>query len=401
MTREYIKALKHGYKLGSPDTSAPPASGSSPPVSVSSPPGSRNATFQPFQAESIWNLALGSAAIYRDARMNGAPGNGNVNGFCPNFDPEKIFLDSHASRMPILSSNVGWSGGNRCVGSDVTRTAVPCPSSFILGNSGSNNCGVFLLSDSRTLAQMQPFTHCTNGAGVANTFATSFAFFANQDLFGMGIGGCHGGSGLSGIGGSLRLGELRPGDTEGPHHALKVNLYCRQFLFKGPGNLYRWPADRHDGYAHAARASGGYGTDPTGTGVDGSNSITDMKQGSLLALHPTFDITANLSTTPARLLAWTFREYGAYVCDDVFAPGFALVGEAGFDGDFSTQFQSDWGYPLRQHEQSATAWRRDISLICDNFYVITNSDSPGSLTGGVGGGGATRRQPNAASIMPT
>lgn len=395
MTREYIKALKHGYKLGSPDTSVPPASGSAPPDSVSSPPGSRNAAFQPFQAESIWNLALGDGAVYRDARMNGAPDNGNVNGFVPNFDPEKIVMQPTGSKMPILSSNVGWSGGNRCLGTDVTRTAIPCPSTFIVGNSGSNNCGAFLLSDSRTIAQMQPFTHCTNGAGVAYPHGTSYAFFANQDLFGMGIGGSHGGSGLSAIGGSLRLGELRPGDTEGPHHALKVNLYCRQFLFKSPGSLFRWPADRSDSYAHGTRTQGGYGTDPTGTGVDGSNSLTDMKQGSLLALHPTFDITANLSTTPARLLAWTFREYGAYVADDTFAAGFALVGEAGDQGDFSTQFQSDWGYPLRQHEQSASAWRRDISLICDNFYVISNS-SPGAI-----GGGGNRRQPNAASIMPT
>ena len=42
-------------------------------------------------------------------------------------------------------------------------------------------------------------------------------------IFGDGIGGAHGGSGLSSIGGSIRLGELLPGAPPIPH-ALKIEL---------------------------------------------------------------------------------------------------------------------------------------------------------------------------------
>jgi hypothetical protein len=41
-----------------------------------------------------------------------------------------------------------------------------------------------------------------------------------------------GGSRLSSLGGSLRLGELRPG--QGPRHALKLNVYGRQAFYGWP-----------------------------------------------------------------------------------------------------------------------------------------------------------------------
>jgi hypothetical protein len=375
----------------SPPTVPPPPASLSATASAGPITGSRDPLFQPFTSTSPWNHPIGDGAIYRDARMNGQPGNGNVFGFVPNFDGEIIVEQPTSPRCAVNVSSVGWSGGNRCVATGATRTAVPVANSYVIPNSGGNNCAVFLLSDNRTLASMQPWTRCTAGGS-----ATCFAFFANTDVYGVGIEGSHGGSGLSAIGGSLRLGELRPGDSIGPRHALKVNPYARQFLFRNlnASALRRWPADRCDSYATGSRTQGGYGTDPTGTGVDGSNSNTVMVQGTLLALATNFSITANLSSTPARLLAWTLINYGAYIVDDIFATGFALVGEDGPAGDFADQFSSDWGVALRMHQGTNTAWHRSIRTICDNFFVISNNSQSAI------GGGGTPLQPFIVSLVP-
>jgi len=381
--------IRHGWFTQLPDSPKPP-------VDTGPPPGTRDPFFQPFQSASLWNMPIGDGAVYRDAGMTGLPGGGNPNGFVPGFDGDKIVNQPTAARMPVLSSNAGWTGANRCLGTDVTRTAIPCPQTYIIGNSGANNCAAFIMTDSRTICQFQPFTHCTNGAGVAYPHATGYSFHPNEDLYGYGKDGSHGGSFLSAIGGSLRLGEVRPGDTEGPHHVLKVNVYAADCLRKSTNrsNLFRWPATQCDSYAT--------NTSPPGYGSYGGKSIsnTDMVMGSLLALHPSFAITANLTTTPARLLAWTLKYYGAYIVDDVSVAGFAFTGENGTEGNFSTQFQSDWGYPFAMHETTAHAWGSDIRTICDNFYVISNNDSAGAAPGrGVGGGG-TPLQPLAPEIFP-
>lgn len=400
MTKEYFRVLRHTNKTGSADVSVPPVS-SSASAGTASAGATRNAKLQPFASDSPWNMPLGANAVYRTSGLNGQPGGGNVNAFVPGGDSEIIVQTPTAARMAILSCNVAWTGGNRCVGTDVTRTAVPVRSDFIVANSNSNNCAVFLLSDSRTYTSNQPFTHCTAGVAVATSFAFSFA---NQDAFGAGLYGSHGGSGLSAIGGSLRLGELRPGDSTGPQHAIKVNVFAPEFLFRNTTRalLYRWPADRADSIATAAPPNG------YGTYNNGSVSNTDMKMGCLLALHPTFDITyPNLSSTPGRLIAWTFQNYGAYVVDNVGVAGFAFGVESGEAGSFPTQFQTDWGTPFSQHANSATAWRRDISKICDNLYVVTNNGPVGTPMwaggpsgNGIGGGGTPRR-PLAATIGPT
>jgi len=56
--------------------------------------------------------------------------------------------------------------------------------------------------------------------------------FDDQDIYGSGMVGAHGGSGLSAIGGALRCGELTP--TSGAiRHALKMNLFGRKNIYCG------------------------------------------------------------------------------------------------------------------------------------------------------------------------
>ena len=82
---------------------------------------------------------------------------------------------------------------------------------------------------------------------------------------------------MSALGGSIRVGELRPGTTEGPRHALKINLYASAELAQCAtrAECFRWPAVKSDSYA-----VGWYGS-------DGGNTNTAMRMGSLLAIPPT------------------------------------------------------------------------------------------------------------------
>ena len=180
------------------------------------------------------------------------------------------------------------------------------------------------------------------------------------DIYGDGRPGSHGGSGLSAFGGSIRMGELRPGQI-GMNHVLKVNVYAHEALFKcadqdgraTPGNTaddcFRWPAYWGDGYA-----VGWYGTasnDPARYGVFSDNFNTAMKMGSLLAIPATGPYATNidslgLETVPARQLAWTLQNYGAYIVDDTHGPAFALNTENGADGSKQDEFWNDWGLQL-------------------------------------------------------
>jgi hypothetical protein len=334
---------------------------------------------QPFASNSIWNMPIGTGASYVPAGLKGNPGN-NIYAGMPYIDEEKIIMTPTAPVTNLNYSSAGWSGKNRCSATGGLVVAVPMPSSYVVPNSTQNNSAAFLLGDKRTIVQTQPLTRCTAGAS-----GTTMAKFSNVDLYGTGITGAHGGSGLSAIGGSIRLGEMRPGTLEGPRHALKVNVYAKEALYKCTTRsaCYRWPAVTADSYA-----VGWYG-------AASNNSNTAMKQGSLLAIPYSKSIASlYLETTPAKQLAWTLQNYGAYIVDDTYAPGFALNAEGGPSGTKAAEFQRDWGFSMSAKVQDNSAWRRDMQKIVQALYVVNNN------TSSTIGGGGTPRQPLAAPIAP-
>jgi hypothetical protein len=244
-------------------------------------------------------------------------------------------------------------------------------------NSNRNEGAVILLADGRTIVQVQPIARCSNGS-----YATAMVKEANVDLYGDGIPGAHGGSGLSSIGGTIRLGELRPGQ-QGPKHALKVNVYAKQALYKATTRAegYRWPATTSDSYS-----VGWYGT-------DGNNTNTAMKMGALLAIPASVDITTlGLVTEPAKQLAWTLQNYGAYIVDDTYAPGFDFSVEEGAAGSKSAEFQADYGFAMAQRLNTGGDWVQDIQKLVAALHVVDNN-----AASSVGGGG-TPRQPLAPAI---
>jgi len=218
------------------------------------------------------------------------------------------------------------------------------------------------------------------------------AFLAANYKTGDGILGAHGGSYLSTLGGTVRLGEFRPGTQM--RHALKVNVFSVQDLGLCVGNInncYTWPAAAADGYA--ANAGSGYGS------LSG-NSNAYMKMGALLAIPSSVNINSiGLQSEPGKMLAWTLQNYGAYIVDSRGSPGFDISVEDGADGSKLAEFKADFGFDMEGRLGYTTLkdatgnftpqakWIQDVRLIIDNLRVVTNNNQ-----NNIGGGGV-RLQP--------
>ena len=119
------------------------------------------------------------------------------------------------------------------------------------------------------------------------------------NIYGSGIRGGHGGSGMSSIGGSIRRGELT--SSQPIRHALKINLWAQRYLYYSSSNPgYRWPSDRADSYA----ANQYKGTNPK------------LVMGTLLAIPPVVtEKSLDLQTPAGRKLFQALQNYGGYADD--------------------------------------------------------------------------------------
>jgi hypothetical protein len=343
--------------------------------------GLRNKYKWPFASDSIWNTPVGSAARYIPARIAPSAARGMT------VDEDVIVERPDAPLRPVVSNDAGWTPGRtRCgslrAGEQVYPDPVPVPMDFstdpgYLGLT-PNQSAAILMPDNDTVRQTQPLHVCGPGGTVTSQYPAPDEHLAA----GAGIAGAHGGSGMSSIGGTVRVGELLPGGTI--PHALKINLYGKRYYFfdrrdATPG--YRWPAFSADGYAGDSSNTCAY---------DGA--VPALKMGALLALRPDFGVAA-LRTEPAKILARAFIDYGAYVVDDTCWDVYALTTEWGPDGRVTDEFAKAWGFPI---ETSATAactdegqecrWARDMAAIFTSLQVVDNN-APGA----VGGGGSPRR----------
>ncbi len=350
---------------------------------------SRDPLQQPFASTSIWNMPIGSSAVFAPANLAANPdSSGSIWGGISQADPERIILTPTAPLTTINYSSAGWSTTSRCAatsGSGIgLPVRVPIPADYVLPSDRNNDGAAIMLADGRTIAQMQPLAVCTAGGPGTALEAPSYMVV---DLYGDGIPGAHGGSFLSTLGGTIRVGELRPGQ-QGMHHALKVDVNSAWELYHAPSlaQAYRWPA---------LTADGTWSTYGTISGPNNNNPA--MKMGALLAIPSSINIDSlGLESEPGRELAWTLQNYGAYIVDTSgSAPGgFNICEEEGPRGSVQAQFQSDYGYPFTQWVTSNTPWSRDIARLRVVLQVVNNN----SLTS-IGGGG-TPRQPLAPALSP-
>jgi len=332
---------------------------------------------QPFATTSIWNMPIGSAAQYVAANIATATGT------TLETDGDVIVLTPTAPSLDVYINTADWNPTlSRCAVEGALIWSAPIPTSFVVPDpmQATPNAGLaVLLSDNRTIKQTQPFARCT-----ASQPATSHYTFPDQDLYGPGMLGAHGGSGLSAIGGTLRLGELRP-NVAPPRHALKLELYAHVDYYNdgAQADCYRWPAVTCDGYFDQSTSSLEYG---------GANPA--LRPGSLLALPTNVTIASlGLTTQPAQQLAWTLQNYGAYLVDDTAWSATAICAEQGVNGNFTDQFKSDWGFTIDTGGTTG-AFATDMAKIIAALSVVDDNTATSI------GGGGTPLQPLAPEITP-
>ncbi|MBU1890774.1 hypothetical protein KJ782_04785, partial [Patescibacteria group bacterium] len=214
---------------------------------------------QPFSSTSIWNHPIGDSAVYVPAGLHAGIGVGyDTDHFC--YDGQK----------QLLFSNEEWPGV--CKG-DHFECHVWIPDWYIIPERKKNNAIGFLLSDGHSIYQGNPSARCTEGKPVYIGWPVPGDPI--EDIYGTGITGGHGGSGLSGVGGTIRLNEIT--SEEPIRHALKIDIEASRYCSAETGG-YRWPAWRADSYALDPDSR--YHYDYYGT------ASPSVMMGSLLALHP-------------------------------------------------------------------------------------------------------------------
>ncbi|MCD7972879.1 MAG: T9SS type A sorting domain-containing protein [Candidatus Azobacteroides sp.] len=334
-------------------------------------PASRNPLKWPFSSTSIWNTPIGSDAVYVHAYIEKSTGAGMT------IDEDLIILRPHEPFMDVYYSDAAWNRNkDRCVPTGGRMVSLPIPGDFVVSRetwiaNTPNSAMSVLMPDMRTIKQNQPFAYCEEG-GVA----TTGFLFDDVDLYGDGYYGAHGGSKLSAIGGTLRVGELTK--ESGPiRHALKINLNAANNLYYDEETKgFRWPALRAD----AVAATDYY--------KDRKNPVVPAcRMGALLALPSWMDLDLmEFETEPARILAQAFQDYGAYVVDNTNWDVYSIIVEWGLDGRFSEEFEKNWGFSINPPLKS-NPWSRDMDRIFMNLHVVDNN-SPTSI-----GGGGTPRAP--------
>jgi Ca2+-binding RTX toxin-like protein len=315
----------------------------------------RNPLTWPFSVDSIWNMPIGTNAVYKPANIERA---GHATA-----DVDYFFVLKEGDPLQPLYAIGNW-GPGRSSGTFYQNIALPLPDNLIIPdatpNATPNNSAAFLMPDGRTLVQMNVLTRDRPGSFVYGWRAP------DQDIYGKGILGGHAGSGLSSIGGTVRQGELL--GTTPIRHALKINLQAsRYFSFDvgpGGGRGYRWPAVNADSYATATTYAG---------------KTPGLMLGTLLAIPPSVTARSLGLETPAgaKLFA-AFQNYGAYVADDTAWDAHAIAVENGV----LEEFRQAYGYAFEGHEG---AFHRDYMKLFSALQIVDNN-SPQTI----GGGGSPR-----------
>lgn len=369
-------------------------------------PGCRDRFLEPFSSTSIWNTAIGSCAQFSPAKL-----------FEPGREPTQFHNDqdfflrvSEADPLTPWINQGDWGGDDHChiTGKVVSHLRFPqnwtsasdcggqpdpaqCASK---PNQPNNNAMGVLLEDGETIVQMQPAYRCTTGGPLLARWGNSTDGCPQQfpnvtSIFGDGALGSHGGSGLSGIGGTIRLGELLP-DTGPIKHALKIELQHQWYYglrplqnasaYNGGRGQYVWPATGSDGGSNKAPGGLYGGNDP------------HIAPGALLAIPAATGARIKTSTVVGGKIKQAMIDYGAYIVDDTGAGNsVALCMEALVNDEMRKAYGYTMTYPHGVSSASTDPGRAlyaDLLAIFRGLNAVINN-GPNSI----GGGGTPRVAP--------
>ena len=249
---------------------------------LSAPP-VRDADSWPFTWDSVWNIPIASTATYATA---GITSNGiTENQYSSDYD-------STNPSFPVVTL------GNAETSPGETGPVSVYGDPNMAADGQWNTCSAWLGTDGSTVYQGQT-TELTAG-GNPSFGGTADNTWAPVAIEGEGVTGCHGGSGLSGLGGTLTEADLT---QSGPiTHALKVAL-DGVLNYYGANGGYRWPA---------TNADGGYNDPASDNYYGGTNP--NVEEGSLLALPPSIS-PSSFSNPTVQKIATAMQDYGAYIVD--------------------------------------------------------------------------------------
>jgi len=338
------------------------------PGSPSPSPSPRRSVYAwPFAWNSIWNLPLSTRAQYETAHL--AVDGRQIWNRGILVDPENISVDPRLPVRTVLANGLPLR-----VHLDTSLAG----NKDVVGN--WNNCSVFLSANGSGIYQGEPLDY---RAGRPPSYRYPWPFVA---LKGLGTGGCHGGSALSGLGGTIRKGEMTAASPL--RHALKIELDCIIYCSrKGNGGKgYTWPA---------GAADGGF-KDPRNVNYYDRSGTADrfVMQGSLLALRPTFPL-ASLRSPHARRIATALMTYGGYVVDNTAVSGSYPQATKGVNA-FAVQRGAEVEFPdracpgvtARTTRQDGCTFYRDLQTIFAHLAVVRNNSAS---TPGGGAIGSPRR----------
>ena len=313
----------------------------------------RDPWLRPFASTSIWNMPVGSRARYVDAQIPEAA----------HAALDRTLLVKTRASDPSVPHRRPGSWTNRCSGTSSSGYRVHLPPSWIVpdarqrpdgGWNTPNNVGAFLQPDGRTVFNTNGVARCSSGGAVFG-YVTSDKAVDLVDLYGDGRFGSHGASRLSGLGGSIRPGELT--GTAPIQHALDVVIWAKYLHYGGSRQTsYRWPAANADAYASPTTYRG---------------RIPAVKMGALLALPPSVTpASLGIRTSVGQKLFAAMRDYGAYVTDDAAWDAHYLSVDSAAVSTFP------WG----------SAEQADFNRIVAATHVVDNN-----AAASIGGGGVPRR----------
>lgn len=323
-------------------------------------PATRDHLQWPFAQNSIWNKPIGDRAVYVPANL---PPQQQV-------QPEEdiLLLETTGPKVHVVYNGTTWRGPSRYPGTvNMNRILVNyarIPNDFVVLDKNMNYACAILMEDGVTVKQNQPFSRFPGA-----DFATSAYVYPEDNLItGDGIKGAHGGSGMSSIGGTIRLGELLP-NAPPIRHALKVTIWAEYLYYDAETKGYRWPAWKADSYA----AKNYKGTQKP------------LRMGSLLALPAETDIASlGLQLEASVRIATALRDYGAYIVDDPVASAYGIAVERSPRGRLTEEFEKAYGQPFWTR---TGPWADDMRKVFTRVCVVDNN-CPESI-----GGGGKPRQP--------
>ncbi len=344
-------------------------------------PVTRDPYVWPFSKDSIWNMPIGDGARYSQAPV---PSHAVTPTQGYGIDPQVIIIAHASPPAPVYSRDAADVSSTASLGRD-TGLRWPIPKDFgietINGNGhgpATGYSGAVLLADGKTA---QEFSALWKAPGEPATVHGEGYNRAQFDVYGDGltgeagtnIGG-HDGSGLSSIGGTLRIGELTGSDPI--RHATKLSVDLTRWGAAMNGeNLHVWPAS-----TAGAPTTDGAERAVFGSQADGYSPF--LKMGSLLAIPKSADIgSLGLETAPAMKLAKAWQDYGVYIADDSGSDQTRLAVECGVDEEMEAA-----GIRMTSHAPAgyeSTAWHRDMNRMMGALREVVNN-GPDSI----GGGGA-------------